>query len=403
MNLDDLKILSNIIQKIPNIEVISMLEIYIFTTFALDISQSLNNLYSLDLSKTCLTIKTSFKLVILLKTTPNLSQLILRKVALYEDTLYPIIEYITNMKSLSLFDISYNMLSQNEVDLLDKLNIKIINKNIKIQNKLHKPTFKPTINIDYSEHHKKRNVFKGLYDDSKRRLAIRRIWAKERQFTFKPTINRRYYYRHYKKRNAFKDLYNDSFERLIKRENRIKWAKEWQTKKYSIKPYINGFNMNNSYANKLYRIEKYGIYKKNQKYNNKNNNNTDITDIVYIQNTIPKDGFVNTLISENYTDIKIKCYEEIYSVNSKILMYYNQRLKAIIEDRKRDEIIELPDLIDEVGFKGILKYYGFQPLEITTENVISLLLTCLCLDIEDVRVKCLEYIYIYIYYFIYYE
>lgn len=38
-------------------------------------------------------------------------------------------------------------------------------------------------------------------------------------------------------------------------------------------------------------------------------------------------------------------------------MYYNQRLKAIIEDRKRDEIIELPDLIDEAGFKAILRYY----------------------------------------------
>lgn len=350
MDLDDLKILSNIIQKIPNIEVISMLQIYIFTTFALDISQSLNNLYSLDLSKTCLTIETSFELVVLLENTPNLSQLILRKVTLYEDTLYPIIEYITNMKSLSLFDISYNMLSQNEVDLLDKLNIEIINKNIKIQNKLHKPTFKPTINIDYFGDHKKRN--------------------------------------------AFKDLYHESKYRLIKRESRIKWAKECERKEYSFKPNINGFNMNHSYANKLYRIEKYCIYKKKQKYNNKDNNNTDITDIAYIQNAIPKDGFVNTLINENYTDIKIKCYEEIYSVNSKILMYYNQRLKAIIEDRKRDEIIELPDLIDEVGFKGILKYYGFQPLEITTENVISLLLTCLCLDIEDVRVKCLEYIYI---------
>lgn len=121
MDLDDLIILSNIIQKIPNIEVISMLEIYIFTTFALDISQSLNNLYSLDLSKTCLTVETSFELVILFESTPNLSQLILRKVALYEDTLYPIIEYIPNMKSLSLFDISYNMLSQNEVDLLDEI------------------------------------------------------------------------------------------------------------------------------------------------------------------------------------------------------------------------------------------------------------------------------------------
>lgn len=121
MDSDDFRILSNIIKKLPNIEAISLVEITTFSPFTLDISQNLNSLYLLDLSETCLTIDSSNELVKFLENTPNLSQLILSKVALYEDTLYPIIDYLPNMKKISLVDISYNMLSQYEVDILDRL------------------------------------------------------------------------------------------------------------------------------------------------------------------------------------------------------------------------------------------------------------------------------------------
>lgn len=359
MKLNDFKILSNIIQKIHNIEAISLTEVATFSTFTLGITHSMNSLKSLDLSKTCLSIESSQKLVKCLKNTPNLSQLILSKVALYEATLYPIIDYLPNMKNLSLFDISYNMLSQTDANVIDRLmlynhNLKINKKNIKIQEQLHEFTFKPTISNyrKWGEDMKKWSFDIFLENEEKEKEKKRK-----------------------------------EIERMIGYE---KW-------KFPFQPNIIGINMDHSYINKSYSIEKIRRSKNLHKYCMKDVNNTEIVNIKYIQNTIPHDGVVNSLVNQNLTDVKIKCSGDIYSVSCKILIYYNQKLKAIIEDRKRDEIIELPTSIDKVGFKAILKYYGFESLEITTENVISLLETSLCLDVEEIKEKCLEYIcYLYL-------
>lgn len=98
------------------------------------------------------------------------------------------------------------------------------------------------------------------------------------------------------------------------------------------------------------------------------------------------------MLNEGYNDVVLLIEnEEVCSVSS-ILCVSNTRLKAIIKDEKAVGKISLPEKITRKAFCMLCRYYGYGMVEIDEENVCELLMCCICLDEENLLVKCKEFI-----------
>lgn len=113
-----------------------------------------------------------------------------------------------------------------------------------------------------------------------------------------------------------------------------------------------------------------------------------------IERAIPSNGYINELIGKGLSDIEFQyANDENVKGNKMLLSLACKKFEEIFQNINDDNgVVILPNMVSRIGLTQIISYLGYGKVQITSANVIDILLSSSYFELKDLLIHCTNYI-----------